>query len=160
MIDYTNVSTAYLAECLGMTRDGVTRLNRSGVIRQNGMARGKYNLVHAVSAYVIYLRESKGDEANVRLILERERKLRLQNDKTEAGLVDIKDAAQVYSAYCSAWRAGADAIPARVAQRISRESDPSAIQRLLVDEHAQLWYEMERCLTEYFAAQGEDFNIR
>ncbi len=43
-------------------RDGVTRLNRGGVIQQNGRARGKYNLLDAIPAYLNHLRESKGDD--------------------------------------------------------------------------------------------------
>ena len=97
-IDATNVSSNYLAEVLGMTRHGISKLYAAGVLTQNGTARGKYNLYDAVPAYLNHLRENHGETADVKLKRQQELKLRLQNDKTEAGLVRITDAAQIFAA--------------------------------------------------------------
>ena len=136
-IDPTNVSTAYLAECLGMTRDGVTRLCRGGVIRQNGVARGKYNLYDAVPDYIAYLQESKGDESTVKLLRQRERKLRLQNDKTEAGLVPIADAAQVFAQAHSIFRSIHDDVFEGIAAELAKTDNPHEVSKILKDRFNQ-----------------------
>jgi hypothetical protein len=133
-IDPTNISTAYLAECLGMTRDGVTRLCRQGVIRQNGVARGKYNLFEAVEAYATYLKESKGDESAVRLLRQRERKLRLANDKTEAGLVSIEDAAQTFATFASMFREFVTGQIEGMAARIAECDEPRTAGLMLKND--------------------------
>lgn len=132
-IDFTNVSTAYLAEFLGMTRDGVTRLNRGGVIQQNGRARGKYNLVEAISAYATYLRENK-DSSATKLAVQRERKLRLQNDETEARLVPIGDAAQVFATFAAEFRRQVEGSLAGLAEELSKTDSPHEVARLMREQ--------------------------
>ena len=136
--DPTNVSTAYLAECLGMSRDGVTRLCRGGVIRQNGVARGKYNLFDAVQAYATYLKESKGDESTVKLLRQRERKLRLQNDKTEAGLVRITDAAQIFEAAHLLFVSIHEEALEGIAAEIAKTNTPREVTKILTDRFWQI----------------------
>ncbi len=136
--DPTNVSTAYLAECLGMSRDGVTRLCRGGVIRQNGVARGKYNLFDAVQAYSTYLKESKGDESTVKLLRQRERKLRLQNDKTEAGLVRITDAAQIFAAAHSLFVSLHEDALEGIAAEVAKTDSPQKVRKILTDGFWQI----------------------
>ena len=134
-IDPTNVSTAYLAECFGMTRDGVTRLCRAGVISQNGVARGKYNLFDAVPAYLQHLRASKGGEsAATRLAIQRERKLRLQNDETEAGLVPIRDAALVFATASAMFRADVNSRIEGMAAKISKTDNPRNVAKSIQSE--------------------------
>ncbi len=65
-IDPTNVSSSYLAEVLGMTRQRVSKLRSEGVIKNNGN-RGKYNLADAVTAYSKYLRDNKGSDVATKL---------------------------------------------------------------------------------------------
>ena len=133
-IDPTNVSTKDLAAFLGMTRDGVTRLNRQGVIQQNGIARGKYNLRAAVRAYVAYLRENKADSPATKLAKQRERKLSLQNDKTEDGLVAVADAAQVFATYASVFREFVMGQVPGIAARLAETNTPQDANRVLQGE--------------------------
>lgn len=137
-IDFTNVSTAYLAECLGMSRDGVTRLCRGGVIRQNGVARGKYNLYDAVSDYITYLQESQGDESTVKLLRQRERKLRLQNDNTEAGLVRITDAAQIFAAAHALFVSLHEDALEGIAAEVAKTDSPRKVRKILTDRFWQI----------------------
>ena len=134
-IDITNVSSGYLAECLGMTRDGVTRLARNGVITQNGRARGKYNLVTAVPQYLAHLRETQGqDSTDTSLKKEQTRKLRLQNDKTEAGLVLVTDAAQVFAAYSRVFRQTVMTALPGIAARIAKCDEPGTVTRMFKED--------------------------
>jgi hypothetical protein len=121
-----------------MTRDGVTRLNRSGVIQQNGRSRGKYNLTEAVAAYLTYLTEAKGDESNVKLLRQRERKLRLQNDATEARLVPIGDAAQVFATYAAEFRRQVEASLEGLAEQISKTDSPRDAAQVMRDQFRAL----------------------
>lgn len=130
-IDPTNVSTAYLADVFGMTRDGVTRLCRAGVISQNGVARGKYDLRETLAAYLEHLRKSNTETADVKLKHQQERKLRLQNDKTDASLVPIKDAAQVFATYASQFRASVMGQLERLAAEISKTDNPREVARII-----------------------------
>ena len=130
-IDSTNVSTKDLAAFLGMTRDGVTRLNRQGVIQQNGIARGKYNLRDAVRAYVAYLRENKADSPATKLATQRERKLRLSNDKVEDTLVPVEDAAQVFATYARMFREYVMGELPGMAARIAKCNDPRKVANMI-----------------------------
>jgi len=132
-IDPTNVSSNYLAEVLGITRHGVSKLYAAKVIKQNGIARGKYNLADAVTAYSKYLRDNKGSDVATKLKLAQTRKLEIQNDKTENALVKIEDAAQAYRVGCLYWRALMAELPKRLAPRIAKANDPEEIRELLRD---------------------------
>lgn len=109
-----------------MTRDGVTRLNRKGVIQQNGRARGKFDLVQAVSAYATDLRENK-DTAEGNLFQERERKIRLANDKAEGKLLSVADAAQVFAPYTSFFRGFVLKQLPGMATKIANCNNPSTV---------------------------------
>ena len=133
-IDATNVSTNDLAAILGMTRDGVTRLCRAGVITQNGVARGKYDLREAVSSYAKHMRETHGESADTRLAIQRERKLRLQNDKTEAGLVPIEQAAEVFTMFYTEFRTQVNDCIKGMADKISKTDNPGKVAKIMRSE--------------------------
>ena len=133
-MDATNVSTKDLATILGMTRDGVTRLCRGGVIQQNGVARGKYDLREAVSSYAKHMRETHGETADTRLAIQRERKLRLQNDKTEAGLVPIADAAEVFKIFYTEFRTQVNDCIKGMADKISKTDNPGKVAKIMQSE--------------------------
>ena len=151
-IDPTNVSTAYLAEVLGMTRDGVTRLCRGGIIKQNGIARGKYNLADAVAPYAKYVRDNKGSDVATKLKQQQTRKLELQNDKTESALVKTADAAQAYRAGCLYWRELVAELTKRLAPQIAKTKDPEKIRELLRDGLNRVSTRFEKGLND--AIQG------
>ena len=130
-IDATNVSTKDLAAILGMTRDGVTRLCRAGVITQNGIARGKYDLREAVPAYLNYLRENHGETADVRLKRQQELKLRLQNDKKEAELVNVNDAAQIFAAAHSLFVSLHEDALEGIAAEVAKTDLPRKVRKIL-----------------------------
>ena len=133
-IDATNVSTTDLAAILGMTRDGVTRLCRAGVISQNGIARGKYDLREAISSYAKHTRETHGESADTRLAIQRERKIRLQNDKTEDGLIDIGDAAEVFKIFYTEFRTQVNGCIKGMADSISKTDSPHKVAKIMQSE--------------------------
>ena len=158
LIDPGNVSTVYLAELLALTTQSISNLASTRVIRTNGR-RGKYDLLHAIPAYIGSLRGSGPAEAKAKYAVQQERKLRLQNDQVAGSVVKISDAAEVYRQGCLAWRAGANALPRRLATMLANEDDPAKIQRLLVREFSELFTTMEKPLSEYFDNAGVPFQV-
>ena len=158
LIDPDNVSTTYLAELLALTTQSISNLASTRVIRTNGR-RGKYDLLHAIPAYVGSLRGSGPAEAKAKYAVQQERKLRLQNDQAAGELVKIADAAEVYRQGCLAWRAGANALPRRLATMLANETDPAKIQRALSREFSELFTAMESPLRNYFDNAGVPFVI-
>ena len=75
LIDPDNVSTTYLAELLALTTQSISNLASTRVIRTNGR-RGKYDLLHAIPAYVGSLRGSGPAEAKAKYAVQQDRKLR------------------------------------------------------------------------------------
>jgi len=135
MKDLTNVSSAFLAEVLGMTRHGVSKLYALGVIKQNGRARGKYSLFDAVPAYLDYLRATKGgDSPDTRLKMEQARKLRLQIEKMEAELVDTGIAAQVFATFAATLRQLVNSRIDRLADRIAKCDDSGGVANMMQSE--------------------------
>ena len=145
-IDSSNVSTLYLAEILGITSDAVTRLSRAGVIRQNGQARGKYNLYDAVPAYLDHLRKGKGSDVAIRLTLERARKLEIENDRRESELVKTSQAVEVLRAASRHWKSIADGVPKRIAPRLAKIKNPVEVGKVLRDELDGIYWEWEKGL--------------
>ena len=137
-IDPTNVSSSYLAEVLGMTRHGVSKLYALGVVTQNGRARGKYNLYDAVPAYLNYLRESEGETADVRLKRQQELKLRLQNDKTEAGLIRIDDAAEAFKLGIAIFRSIHEEVFEGIAAELAKTDKSHKVAVILKDRFNQV----------------------
>ena len=158
LIDPGNVESKFLAECLGMTAQGVSRLGTERIIRTNGR-RGRYELTTAIPMYLSSLRGTGAAEAKAKFAVQQERKLRLANDKEAAKLVPIEQAAEAFRAYCLAWRAGASALPRRLATQLSNESNPAVIQKALNHEFAELFTQMENGLSEYFAANEYAFAV-
>ena len=158
LIDPGNVSTTYLAELLALTTQSISNLASTRVIRTNGR-RGKYDLLHAIPAYVGSLRGSGPAEAKAKYAVQQERKLRLQNDLVAGAVVKISDAAEVYRQGCLAWRAGANALPRRLATMLANETDPGKIQRVLSREFAELFAAMETPLRNYFDNAGVPFVV-
>ena len=158
LIDPASVSTLFIAECFAITPQAVSKLAAEGVIRNNGR-RGKYALREAVPQYVSTLRRSGTAEAKARLNEQQERKLRLANDAADGRVVKIEEAAEAFRAYCLTWRAGVSALPRRLANQLSSESNPAIIQKVLANEFRELFEAMENGLSEYFATNGETFSI-
>ena len=150
-IDPTNVPTSYMAEVLGVAASYVSTLFSKRVITQNGK-RGRYDLTDAVPKYIQSIRTSGTAEAGEKLKIQQERKLRLANDVAAGTLVKIDDAAEVFRAACIAWRAGASAIPRRLATELSNTTDAAVVRERIADEIADLYTEFEKPLREYFGA--------
>ena len=158
LMDPDNVPSVFVAELLAMTPQAVSKLASNKTIKTNGR-RGKYRLVDAIPAYIASIRGSSKADADARLKVQQTRKLQLANDEHAGKLVKIGDAAEAFRTYCLRWRAGANALPRRLANKLGNESNPKAIHRILTDEFHGLFYEMEAGLREYFASQGEDFSV-
>ena len=154
----TDISTNDLAAVLGLDPSVVSRLYAARTIHQNGK-RGKYDATKAVPEYLASIRTTGTAEIKARLAVQQERKLRIQNDKEDGRLIKIEDAAEALRTYCLHWRAGANALPRRLANQLSDESSPQAIHRIMTDEFHGLFYEMEKVLREFFTSQGEDFSV-
>ncbi len=149
LIESSNVSTQYLAEILGVTPDAITKLHSAGVIRQNGKARGKYDLFDAVPAYLDHLRANKGSDIDARLKLAQAEKIKNQIDKMKNELVKTSDAAAVFVAASASWRNEAGKLPQRVARRIAKSEDPSEIREILRDALDQVFYRFEKGLNQH-----------
>ncbi len=145
-IESSNVSTQFLAEILGVTTDAVTKLHSAGIIKQNGKARGKYDLFDAVSAYLDHLRNSKGSDVAIRLTLARAKKLELENDKRENELVKTSDAAEVFRVASMLWKSIADGLPKRIASRLAKIENPDEARLILREALDGMYYEFENGL--------------
>ena len=147
--DLSNVSSSFLAEILGVTRDAVSKLYATGVIRQNGVARGKYSLFDAVPAYLDHLRANKGSDVDARLKLAQEQKIRQYVEQMENELVKTSDAAEVFVAASASWRNEANKLPQRLARRIAKSKDPSEIREILCGALDQVFYRFEKGLNQH-----------
>ena len=144
--DLSNVSSSFLAEILGVTRDAVSKLYATAVILQNGVARGKYSLFDAVPAYLDHLRANKGSDVSARLKLAQVEKIQQYVEQMKNELVKTSDAAAVFRVASTAWRDEASKLPQRGARRIAKSKDPSEIRELLRDELEQIFYRFEKGL--------------
>ncbi len=158
LIDPTNVASKFLAAVCGLSAQQVSNLRATRTLRTNGK-RGRYSLVDAVPQYIDSIRTAGGAEAKQKLAIQQERKLRLQNGKAAGELVRISDACEVYRQACLAWRAGANALPRRLANQLSNESNPALIQKILANEFAELFTNMVGPLQEYFDSAGVTFDV-
>ena len=147
-LDPLSVSSTELAEVLGMTRQRVSQLRSEGVIRNNGK-RGEYNLFDAVPAYLDHLRANKGSDVDARLKLAQVEKIQQYVEQMENELVKTSDAAAVFRAASAAWRNEASKLPQRVARRIAKSVDPSAIREILSAELDQVFNRFEKGLNQH-----------
>jgi len=154
-LDPTNVSTAFLAEVLGVTRDAVSKLYAQRVILQNGK-RGKYNLTEAVPAYLQSIKTSGTAEAGARIKVQQERKLKIANDAAERNLVDIDEAAEVFRQVCTSLRSAMSAIPRRTANEVSKAKTAAACRKILEREYAEVFYEWAKPFKEFFGDAWND----
>ena len=144
-----NVTTSILGELLGMTQPATSRLYAQRVILQNGK-RGRYDLFDAIPRYIQSIRSSGTAEASARLKIAQREKLEIENQRVRGELVKIDDAAEVFRAACISWRAGASAIPRRLATELSNTKSAAVCRELMVNELAGLFVESEKPLREYF----------
>lgn len=150
-----DVRTNTLAEVLGMTQPAVSKIYAQRVILQNGK-RGRYDLFDAIPRYIASIRTSGTAEAGAKLKIAQREKLEIENRRVRGELIKIDDAAEVFRAACISWRAGASAIPRRLATELSNEKSAVACRELLVDELAALFVEFEKPLREHF---GDAFDL-
>ena len=141
-----NCPTGVLAELLGLTQAVVSRLYQSRVIIQNGR-RGKYDIFDAIPKYLQSIRTSGTADAGARLKITQREQLEIQNAKERGELVKVDDAAEVFRQACISWRAGASAIPRRMASELSDDA-----REQLTNEIADLFAEVEKPFSEYFGA--------
>lgn len=158
LIDPDHAPSKFVAACLAMTPQAVSKLASEGVIRTNGH-RGKYRLTEAIPQYISTVRRTGTAEAKARLAEQQERKLRLANDLSAGKLVEIDKAAEAFRQYALAYRAGINALPRRLANQLSNESNPALIQKVLANEFRELFETMEEPLREFFVANGQAFSV-
>jgi len=158
LIDPTNVTSKFLADCLAMTPQGVLKLFTERVIRNNGR-RARYELTTAIPQYIGSLRGSGAAEAKAKLAVQQERKLRLQNDAAAGRLVKVDDAAEAFRTYCLIWRSGVNSLPRRLANQLANEDNPAVIQKVLANEFRELFETMESGLQDFFASNGQAFSV-
>lgn len=137
-----------------MTRHGVSKLYATGVIKQNGRSRGKYNLFEAVPAYLAHLRSTKGvDSPDTRLKLEQERKVRLQADKMELELIDVVAAAQIFATFATHLRQLVERRIDPLAGRVAKCDDQGRVARIV---QAELDDIAQTIVDETLSAIGND----
>jgi len=159
VVDPTNVPTKFLAKVLGLSVVRISQMYADGTLKQNGKGRGKYDLFEAVSAYVEKYRQGGTASAKAKLAVQQERKLRLINDREAGTIVPIDDAADAFLRGCLAWRAGASALPRRLANRLANAKRAADVRTILTDELNGLLSDFEKPLQEYFHDAGHTFAI-
>ena len=128
-----DASSTQTADILGITRQRVSQLRSQGIIKNNGK-RGRYDVPQAIKDYAAYITDNGGGDAQTRLIVQRTRKLKIENDKAEARLIDMGDAAEVLNAALSVYLTSTDEIPDTLARRLARSSSPAEIRRVIDKE--------------------------
>ena len=83
------------------------------------------------------MRETHGETADTRLAIQRERKLSLQNGKTEASLVPIAGAAQVFAQAHSIFRSIHDDVFEGIAAKLAKTDNPHEVTKILKDRFDQ-----------------------
>lgn len=147
-VDPNNADTKLVAQLFGLTRTRISQLHSEGVIHNNG-TRGRYVLTKVVVAYLDYLKKSKRGTVKEKLIHQQERKLMLQNDRLASTLVDRDEAADVLLRFCRLWRAGAEALPKKVAARIAKTKSTKEIRDILDEAFAGLIPEIQTPIDEF-----------
>lgn len=157
-IDPDCVSSKFLAEVLGMNAKQVGELYAARIIKQNGK-RGKYKITEAVPAYIASIRTSGTAEASAKLKIQQERKLAIQNDQAAGLLVRIGDAAEALRVGCLAWRAGAAALPRRVATKFANTTSANTIRQALTHELNELCRDFEKPIAAFVSKRGHPFTV-
>lgn len=143
--DLRDGSTKALAALLGITERAVYSLHQKGVITQ--LRRGRYDLVVSVQAYHARGTETteKSESGARRLLLvQQERKLKLENDEKEKQLIPIAEAAGAVQDFAARLVAGITALPGRLARPLAAMDKPGEIKKFLNDEingQRQHWYD-------------------
>ena len=150
----SDVTTSYLAELLGITQPAASKLYQARTIVQNGK-RGRYDLHDAIPRYIQSIRSSGTAEASARLKVAQREKLEIENRRVRRQTVAITDAAEVFRQACISWRAGASAIPRRLATELGNTKSAVACREILANEIGDLFTEVEKPFSEYF---GESWN--
>lgn len=118
-----------------------------------------YNDTKTVQAYINMLKAGHSEENTVagrklKLVKQQERKLRLQNDTTAGILMKSDDSIHQLQEVVAIMRAGADALPGRVAQQLSGMSKPSEVRGLLEQELDEIFAMAEAALRSHREAIG------
>lgn len=147
----SDVTTSYLAELLGITQPAASKLYQARTIIQNGK-RGRYDLHDAIPRYIQSIKSSGTAEATARLKVAQREKLEIENQRVRRQTVRITDAAEVFRSACISWRAGASAIPRRLATELSNTRSAAVCRDLVANEIGDLFTEVEKPFSEYFGA--------
>lgn len=134
-IDITDVSSTMTADILGMTRQRVSQLRSAGVLRNNDK-RGRYDLFKTVPAYAAYLEGNGGTDANTALVLERVKKLDIQNRNAESEVVRIQEATTVFAAAIQLFESVFAAAVKRMAKGVVAAKEPTDIRETIETEVA------------------------
>ena len=135
-IDLADVSSAMTADILGMTRQRVSQLRSAGVLQNNGK-RGRYDLIKTVPAYAKYLKGNGGSDANTALVLERIKKLDIQNKIAETNLVRIQDATNVFAVAIQLFESAFAAAVDRMAKGVVAAKSPTDVRETIDTEIAR-----------------------
>ena len=92
-------------------------------------------------------------EAERQLVLERKRKLELENRLTEQELCTVSDVVQAFARAGVAFRTNTDAIAGRICQQLSAMSDPDEIRQFVLSECRASANAAANELETYFQAQ-------
>lgn len=131
------VSPKVVCAILGVTSKTVREMANKGIIKRLPGKQGVYDLTKIVPSYLEYktgATKGKVENERAKLVQQQERKLRLQNDKTAGKLIEIDDASEVFAVFAATWRAGLDAMPKRLAGRLSGMSNQVKIIKLIEAE--------------------------
>ena len=132
-IDLSDVSSTITADILGMTRQRVSQLRSAGVLQNNGK-RGRYDLIKTVPAYAAYLEGNGGADANTALVLERTKKLDIQNRISENNSVRIQDVTTVFAVAIQLFESAFAAAVNRMAKGVVAVKTPADVRETIEAE--------------------------
>ncbi len=131
--DIKDASSTQTADILGITRQRVSQLRSAGVLKNNGK-RGRYDLAHVIQDYAAYLTDNGGGDAQTQLIIQRTRKLRIANDKAEAGLLSIDDAGRVLTTVFQCFQSLSQDLPKKLAPKLAKAKTSVEVRRTMEKE--------------------------
>ena len=142
------ISLSTLSECLGVTKEHVTRLANKGVIPKS--INGEYDLVPSVRGYVESLR-SRTDPASISLTQEKallakrqRERIELELAQTRGGLISVKLVKEEWEKLISASRARLLVIPTKLAPLIFTLKSIPEVKEVIQDAIHEALRELAR----------------
>jgi len=125
-----------MARLCRMSRTHFRELIKSGIITRKG---DRFDAFTVLDEYISHLKGRNADVGEViniskELELERHRKLKLENDKTDGYLIPVDDVTAMTDVMTASFTQGLESLPGRLANVLAGENEPAVIRKVLQDE--------------------------